>query len=89
MAEKLVDKSGELDNLKKSTYQGNTAATDSIEEYDVRLNGPQDHSCECLGFLRWGHCKHLETLSDLIAQGKLAGPGTVTMLPVAAAPVSR
>ena len=30
--------------------------------YHVLVN-PQDgrHSCECPGFLRWGHCKHVET----------------------------
>ncbi len=37
--------------------------------YDVAL---LDHGaqCECLGFLRWGHCKHIRTLQ---AAGMLAG----------------
>jgi hypothetical protein len=37
--------------------------------YDVHFNdyGPQ---CECLGNLRYGHCKHVETLQ---AAGKLFG----------------
>ncbi len=37
--------------------------------YDVAL---LDHGaqCECLGFLRWGHCKHIQTLQ---AAGMLAG----------------
>lgn len=37
--------------------------------YDVAL---RDHGaeCECLGFLRWGHCKHIRTLQ---AAGMLAG----------------
>jgi hypothetical protein len=40
--------------------------------YHVYLaaNG-QDRSCECRGFCRWGHCKHSDGLSALIANGKL------------------
>jgi hypothetical protein len=26
------------------------------------------HSCECKGFLRWGHCKHVEALLALAAK---------------------
>jgi hypothetical protein len=40
------------------------------EEYDVLLDG-RDSSCECKGFLRWGHCKHLESLSALSNSGKV------------------
>ena len=29
--------------------------------YDVRADGAGLH-CECLGFLRWGRCKHCQTL---------------------------
>ena len=29
--------------------------------YDMRVDGEGLH-CECLGFLRWGHCKHCQTL---------------------------
>ncbi len=30
--------------------------------YDVRLS-PEGHiDCDCMGFLRWGHCRHQETL---------------------------
>jgi hypothetical protein len=29
--------------------------------YDVRVDGEGLH-CECLGFLRWQHCKHCRTL---------------------------
>jgi hypothetical protein len=30
--------------------------------YDIRLS-PEGHiTCECRGFLRWGHCKHIKTL---------------------------
>jgi hypothetical protein len=42
--------------FEKLDPEGNVAAT-----YDVALmdHGP---SCECMGFLRWGHCKHCDTL---------------------------
>jgi hypothetical protein len=39
--------------------------------YHVRVGHPHDCSCECLGFLRWGHCKHLAGLRALIRQGEL------------------
>ena len=39
--------------------------------YDVLLSPEGRHSCECDGFLRWGHCKHLLTLLDLRRDGKL------------------
>jgi hypothetical protein len=33
-----------------------------VSVYDLRLT-PEGHAeCECKGFLRWGHCKHLKTL---------------------------
>jgi hypothetical protein len=43
------------------------------EEYDVLLDG-QFSRCECKGFLRWNHCKHLEALTALCQCGKIAGP---------------
>lgn len=39
--------------------------------YHVRVGGPEDRSCECLGFLRWDHCKHVDGLTALVRQGKL------------------
>ena len=39
--------------------------------YHVRVGAPADCSCECLGFLRWGHCKHVSGLLALIRQGEL------------------
>jgi hypothetical protein len=30
------------------------------------------HSCECKGFLRWGHCKHVEGLLAMAAAGQFA-----------------
>ena len=40
------------------------------ESYDVCLDGPTS-TCECKGFLRWRHCKHLEGLNALRRSGKL------------------
>lgn len=34
--------------------------------YHVRIHTPRDSTCECLGFLRHGHCKHIQGLSALI-----------------------
>lgn len=34
--------------------------------YHVRIGAPRDCSCECLGFLRHGRCKHIQALSALI-----------------------
>ena len=45
----------------------------SPEVYDVLLDGARS-SCECKGFLRWHHCKHLESIEQLIAAGKIAVP---------------
>ena len=39
--------------------------------YHVRVNGPDDSSCECMGFLRWGRCKHVAALGTLIRDGQL------------------
>jgi hypothetical protein len=39
--------------------------------YHVRIHPPIDSSCECLGFLRWGRCKHVLGLTALIEQGQL------------------
>lgn len=39
--------------------------------YHVRVGESADCSCECLGFLRHGYCKHLLGLSALIAAGKI------------------
>ncbi len=47
------------------------------EEYDVHLDG-QFSSCECKGFLRWNHCKHVESLTALVKCGKLAAPSVTS-----------
>ena len=46
-------------------------------EYDVRLDG-QFSSCECKGFLRWNHCKHVEGLAALVKCGKLSVPSVAS-----------
>ncbi|MBA4187197.1 MAG: hypothetical protein C0467_04180 [Planctomycetaceae bacterium] len=51
--------------------------------YHVRVGDPTDRSCECMGFLRWGHCKHVAGLTALIRQGKLPAIATAqSSLPV-------
>jgi hypothetical protein len=39
--------------------------------YHVNLNGDAS-TCECKGFLRWGHCRHVESLTALQAAGQLS-----------------
>ena len=39
--------------------------------YHVRVGAPEECSCECLGYLRHGGCKHLLGLLALIGSGKL------------------
>jgi hypothetical protein len=39
--------------------------------YHVRVGEPHDCSCECLGFLRWGRCRHVLGLRALIKRGLL------------------
>ena len=39
--------------------------------YHVRAGAPEDCSCECLGWLRHGRCKHVLGLNALMRQGLL------------------
>ena len=39
--------------------------------YHVRVGAPNDCSCECLGFLRHGRCKHIQGLAALIGHDAL------------------
>ena len=41
--------------------------------YDLRLDEHGLH-CECLGFLRWGHCKHCQTLQAANRAFRLEAP---------------
>src|SRR4051794_38771020 len=40
------------------------------DPYHVNLRG-KGSSCECKGYLRWWHCRHIEMLQALIAAGKI------------------
>jgi hypothetical protein len=39
--------------------------------YHVRVGTPEDCSCECMGFLRHGYCKHVLGLQALIGAGRI------------------
>lgn len=39
--------------------------------YHVRVGTPTESSCECLGFLRHGRCKHVQGLAALIGHDVL------------------
>jgi hypothetical protein len=51
----------------------------TVEKIGLHENEPPYHvnidtdkkSCECKGFLKWGHCKHSDGLAALIAAGRL------------------
>src|SRR5262245_13545560 len=45
------------------------------EQYHVNLDGEQS-SCECLGWLRHGHCKHRDGLQVLVDKGLLPAAPT-------------
>src|SRR5262245_15345417 len=55
---------GEGFRLEKFSDQGG-------EVYELALASYGRHSCECLGFLRPGHCKHVEGLLALRQAGQL------------------
>ena len=41
------------------------------EVYDVCLRGNRRSTCECQGFLAHGHCKHIDSVSELVEAGTL------------------
>jgi|HubBroStandDraft_4_1064222.scaffolds.fasta_scaffold00070_73 hypothetical protein len=45
-------------------------APDEPRDYHVLL-ARDGESCECWGFLRWSHCKHVESLQALRGRGDL------------------
>src|SRR5262245_29558306 len=49
---------GEAFQLTKIVPTGNGPA-ELGEVYHILFEGEFSASCECKGFLRWGHCKHL------------------------------
>ncbi|MDY3558009.1 hypothetical protein R5W23_000729 [Gemmata sp. JC673] len=59
------------------------------ELYHVRVGRPEDTSCECLGFLRWGYCKHVTGLAALIRNGRLPRRGRPPAPPVPPVPPAR
>jgi hypothetical protein len=42
--------------------------------YHVMLGGDAP-GCSCPGHTRWGHCKHFEELSKMVADGRLPAGG--------------
>lgn len=48
-------------------------ATEGGDTYDVNVGGAPGNSssCECKGFLRHGHCKHLDAVRTLFARGDI------------------
>ncbi len=48
-------------------------ATEGGESYAINVGGERGNrsSCECLGFLRHGHCKHLDAVKKLLATNKM------------------
>jgi hypothetical protein len=43
------------------------------DHYDLLLEGKRS-TCECKGFLHYGHCKHVDSLRALVQCGKLSVP---------------
>jgi hypothetical protein len=41
------------------------------ELYHVRVGRPEDWSCECMGYLSHGYCRHVLGLLALIRQGRI------------------
>lgn len=42
---------------------------DEPSDYDVLLGGQGEAQCECKGFLRWDHCKHVDALRLVCERG--------------------
>jgi hypothetical protein len=45
-------------------------AGEDESRYHVNLSA-DGYSCECKGFLRWNHCRHVESLTALRDAGRL------------------
>ena len=44
---------------------------DAVETYHVRIGKPAECGCECRGFLRHGHCKHIVGLLALVENERM------------------
>ncbi|MBP3954950.1 hypothetical protein J8F10_06600 [Gemmata sp. G18] len=64
-----TDWNGRAFRLEKVAGEG----TDATEEvYSVFCsNDRRQHRCECRGFSRWHHCKHIDAVTTIIANGWL------------------
>lgn len=45
---------------------GDDASVEGGERYDVNVSARP--TCECKGFLRWGHCKHVDACTAITAR---------------------
>jgi hypothetical protein len=64
LVRRLASDFGDAYRLDKVGVFGDTSS------YDVNLCDA-GRTCECAGFLRHGHCKHVDGLAALIAAGQL------------------
>jgi hypothetical protein len=60
--------------------RGMVDGSEVLETYDVRLD---EHGlgCECLGWLRWGKCKHSAAVAKLLGRNILGQKGKCTPAP--------
>ncbi len=71
--------------VKSDTYFVRELANDLGRAFEMRKAGEEEpyhvllsdagQQCECKGFLKWGHCRHIEGLTALIQRGQLATAG--------------
>jgi hypothetical protein len=64
LVRKLASDFGDAFRLSKVGVFGDTS------EYDINLSA-EGQTCECRGFLRHGHCKHVDGLKALRVAGQL------------------
>ncbi len=60
------------------TATGVSLTKNDGKTYNVALGTLRSTACECLGYLRHSHCKHIDCLSAMQAKGKLPLPITAT-----------
>jgi hypothetical protein len=50
--------------------EGEPGSDPTESSYDVFVSrGGQDRLCQCKGFTRWGHCRHLAAAEALVSNG--------------------